>query len=55
MDGAQVSVRQGGKLYQLQIDSDGQLEQVPSELEEMCRIISHVHTHHHYLLGQVEV
>lgn len=55
VDGAQVSVRQNGKLYQLQIDSDGQLEQVPSELEEMCRIISHVHTHHHYLLGQVEV
>ncbi|VTR30706.1 putative selenate reductase subunit YgfK [Serratia fonticola] len=55
VDGAQVSVRQGGKLYQLQIDRDGQLEHVPSELEEMCRIISHVHTHHHYLLGQVEV
>ncbi|MGL5386749.1 MAG: putative selenate reductase subunit YgfK [Serratia sp. (in: enterobacteria)] len=55
VDGAQVSVRQDGKLYQLRIASDGQLEQAPSELEEMCRIISHVHTHHHYLLGQVEV
>lgn len=55
VDGAQVSVRQDGKLYQLRIASDGQFEQAPSELEEMCRIISHVRTHHHYLLGQVEV
>ncbi|MFR0312538.1 hypothetical protein ACLHY6_16065, partial [Escherichia coli] len=22
---------------------------------DMCRIISHVHQHHHYLLGRVEV
>ncbi|MGL4126237.1 hypothetical protein ACSYT7_14095, partial [Escherichia coli] len=25
------------------------------ELNDMCRIISHVHQHHHYLLGRVEV
>ncbi|HGM5488839.1 TPA: putative selenate reductase subunit YgfK [Serratia fonticola] len=55
VEGTQVSVRQDGKLYQLRIASNGQFEQAPSELEEMCRIISHVRTHHHYLLGQVEV
>ncbi|MGE9091869.1 hypothetical protein, partial [Escherichia coli] len=25
------------------------------ELNDMCRIISHVHQHHHYMLGRVEV
>lgn len=55
VDGPLVSVRQDGKLYQLQMDSNGQIKQAPPELDEMCRIISHVHNHHHYLLGQVEV
>ncbi|PVZ87982.1 putative selenate reductase subunit YgfK [Serratia sp. S1B] len=55
VDGSQVSVRQDGNIYQLKIDSHGQIEQAPTELDEMCRIITHVHNHHHYLLGQVEV
>ncbi len=55
VDGQAVSVRQHGNVYQLQMDNDGQIKQVPPELDEMCRIITHVHNHHRYLLGQVEV
>lgn len=39
----------------LNIDSEGQFNNVSPELNDMCRIISHVHQHHHYLLGRVEV
>lgn len=55
VNGQQVSVRLGDKVYQLQLGNNGQLRQVPPELEEMCHIINHVYAHHHYLLGQVEV
>ncbi|OMQ22859.1 putative selenate reductase subunit YgfK [Serratia oryzae] len=54
VNGQQVSVRQGENVYQLQIGDNGQIRQVPQELEAMCHIINHVYAHHHYLLGQVE-
>ncbi|MEG1690511.1 MAG: pyridine nucleotide-disulfide oxidoreductase, partial [Hafnia sp.] len=55
VDEQNVSVRQGKQIWHLHIDEHGQLDEVPAELEDMCRIISHVHNHHHYLLGRVEV
>lgn len=55
VEGRDVSVRQHGKVYQLTIDKTSHIAVVPPELEDMCRIISHVHAHHHYLLGRVEV
>ncbi|MDN5450565.1 MAG: putative selenate reductase subunit YgfK, partial [Enterobacterales bacterium] len=55
VDNDNVSVRQGKQIWHLHIDKQGQLDDVPPELEDMCRIISHVHNHHHYLLGRVEV
>ncbi|BEV71554.1 MULTISPECIES: putative selenate reductase subunit YgfK [unclassified Paludibacterium] len=53
-DDGQLQVRQGGEVYRLQIGEHGEIAHVPAELSEMCRIISHVHAHHHYLLGRVE-
>ncbi|EEM2504297.1 putative selenate reductase subunit YgfK, partial [Salmonella enterica subsp. indica serovar 45:a:e,n,x] len=50
-----VHVRQDGLIWQLEIDTQGQFAEVPPQLDAMCRIISHVHQHHHYLLGDVEV
>lgn len=50
-----VHVRQDGLTSQLEIDPRGQFAEVPPQLDAMCRIISHVHQHHHYLLGAVEV
>ena len=49
-----LSVRDQGKVYQLRMDQSGRIADAPAELAEMCRIISHVHAHHHYLLGRVE-
>ncbi|MFV4846225.1 putative selenate reductase subunit YgfK [Edwardsiella tarda] len=54
VDGSQVSVRQDGQEWQLRIDESGEFAEVPPVLSDMCRIISHVHNHHHYLLGRVE-
>jgi len=50
-----VHVRQDGMTWLLDIDQRGQFAEVPPQLDAMCRIISHVHQHHHYLLGAVEV
>ena len=50
-----VRVRLNNQSWVLNIDSEGQFNNVPPELNDMCRIISHVHQHHHYLLGRVEV
>ncbi|WP_040902742.1 putative selenate reductase subunit YgfK [Yokenella regensburgei] len=50
-----VHVRQGSETWVLNIDEGGEFEQIPPQLEDMCRIISQVHQHHHYLLGGVEV
>lgn len=51
----QVHVRQNDRIWLLNIDEGGQFNDVPSPLTDMCRIISHVHLHHRYLLGGVEV
>ena len=50
-----VHVRQDGLTWLLEMNSQGQFAEVPPQLDDMCRIISHVHQHHHYLLGAVEV
>lgn len=50
-----VRIRLNDHVWQLNIDNDGQFASVPAELSNMCRIISHVHQQHHYLLGTVEV
>ncbi|KAA9002806.1 putative selenate reductase subunit YgfK [Affinibrenneria salicis] len=49
-----VLVRHQQQIYHLEIDEQGQFGRVPPELTDMCRIISHVYRHHHYLLGAVE-
>ncbi|MGL4859630.1 MAG: putative selenate reductase subunit YgfK, partial [Enterobacteriaceae bacterium] len=54
VEGNNLKVRQSGKTYQLNIDTSGNIANAPAELHDMCRIISHVHNHHNYLLGQVE-
>ncbi|WP_032696010.1 putative selenate reductase subunit YgfK [Raoultella planticola] len=51
----QVHVRQNDRIWLLSIDEGGQFNDVPPPLTDMCRIISHVHLHHRYLLGGVEV
>ncbi|HFP9332304.1 TPA: putative selenate reductase subunit YgfK [Raoultella planticola] len=51
----QVHVRQNDRIWLLNIDEGGQFNDVPPPLTDMCRIISHVHLHHRYLLGGVEV
>lgn len=51
----QVHVRQNDRIWLLNIDEGGQFNDVPRPLTDMCRIISHVHLHHRYLLGGVEV
>jgi len=55
VEDARVHVRQDGKTWLLNIDTDGVIDTVPPQLEAMCRIISQVHQRHHYLLGEVEV
>ena len=53
--GASVKVRQDGQTWQLEINDRGQFNEVPAQLDAMCRIISHIHQHQSYLLGGVEV
>ncbi|WP_054178928.1 putative selenate reductase subunit YgfK [Trabulsiella odontotermitis] len=55
VEDARVHVRQDNQTWVLNIDEQGSFEQVPPQLDATCRIISHVHQHHHYLLGSVEV
>ena len=55
VEDCQVRIRLNNQSWVLNIDSEGQFNNVPPELNDMCRIISHVHQHHHYLLGRVEV
>lgn len=55
VEDCRVRVRLNNQSWVLNIDSEGQFNNVPPELNDMCRIISHVHQHHHYLLGRVEV
>ncbi|MEO3990545.1 putative selenate reductase subunit YgfK [Pseudocitrobacter cyperus] len=55
VEGENVRVRLNGQCWTLTISHSGEFTHVPPELDEMCRIISHVHQHHHYLLGRVEV
>lgn len=55
IDARQVHIRQNQQTWLLTIDDSSQFDEVPSPLSDMCRIISHVHRHHRYLLGAVEV
>ena len=55
IENGKVNIRQDGKTWQFYITSDGQFAGVPQELTDICRIITHVHQHHRYLLGGVEV
>ena len=50
-----ISIRQNDQVWQLLIDASSQFHEEPEQLKDTCRIISHVHKHHHYLLGRVEV
>jgi putative selenate reductase len=52
--GDNVTVRQDDQIWQLTIDADSQFSEIPEELKDTCRIISHIHQHHNYLLGRVE-
>ncbi|GAA3887900.1 putative selenate reductase subunit YgfK [Gibbsiella dentisursi] len=49
-----VLVRHEQQIYHLAIDLHGIIASAPPELADMCRIISTVYQHHHYLLGAVE-
>ena len=53
VEGYQVHIRQDDKTWLLTLNDEGQFAQVPPQLDAMCRIISHVYRHHHYLLGAV--
>lgn len=55
IDGDKVSVRHNDTLWQLVIDERGRCDRIPEGIEDVLRIISHVHQHHRYLLGVVEV
>ncbi|EDU0501901.1 putative selenate reductase subunit YgfK [Salmonella enterica subsp. salamae] len=55
LENGKVRIRQNGETWLLDISSDGQFTTVPGQLVAMCQIISHVHQHHGYLLGGVEV
>lgn len=55
VENGKVRIRQNGEIRQLDISGDGRFTTVPAHLDTMCRIISHVHQHHSYLLGGVEV
>lgn len=54
LQGNRLRVRQQNTVYQLMLDDHGGINSAPPELEDMCRIINQVITHHHYLLGTVE-
>lgn len=55
VEAQRVYIRQDDQTWLLNIDDDGTFAEVPPSLSSMCRIISQVHRHHHYLLGGVEV
>ncbi|WP_438801466.1 hypothetical protein [Candidatus Symbiopectobacterium endolongispinus] len=54
MDEDGILVRHEQQIYHLAIDPQGHIASALSELADMCRIISTVCQHHHYLLGAVE-
>lgn len=49
-----VHVRQNEHTWLLKIDDSGHIADVPPAVTDLCRIISHVHRNHRYLLGGVE-
>jgi putative selenate reductase len=53
VEGYQVHIRQDDKTWLLTLNDEGQFAHIPPQLDAMCRIISHVYRHHHYLLGAV--
>lgn len=55
VENSHVRVRRGGETWQLEIGEDGKFDNVPPQLDAICHIIGHIHQHHHYLLGEVEV
>ncbi|MFB5744952.1 putative selenate reductase subunit YgfK [Cedecea sp. S5-13] len=54
VEGNRVHIRQEERTWLLTLDERGQFTRIPPQLDDMCRIISHIHRHHHYLLGVVE-
>ena len=55
VEGNRVHIRQNEQTWLLTLDDRGEFNQIPPQLDAMCRIISYVHRHHNYLLGAVEV
>lgn len=49
-----VHIRQDERTWLLTLDELGEFSRIPPQLDDMCRIISYIHRHHHYLLGVVE-
>lgn len=49
-----VLVRHEQQIYHMAIDAQGRIADAPPQLAAMCRIITYVYQHHHYLLGAVE-
>lgn len=50
----QCLIRHQQQVWNIAVEPDGKLSNVPDELAEVCAIISHVTQHHSYLLGSVE-
>jgi len=49
-----VQVRLNNRVWQLKVDRQGEIAEIPDELHDMARIISYTRQHHAYLLGSVE-
>lgn len=54
LEGQKIHARQGTQIYPLTLSAQRTVERVPEGLEDLCRIITQVATHHRYLLGPVE-
>ncbi|MBK4714830.1 MULTISPECIES: putative selenate reductase subunit YgfK [Tenebrionibacter/Tenebrionicola group] len=54
LNGKQIRIRQDGRTWQLALNGDGQIVDLPQELTEMNQIINYTRQHHAYLLGAVE-
>ncbi|WMY76585.1 putative selenate reductase subunit YgfK [Buttiauxella selenatireducens] len=47
-------VRHQQEIWNLSVEADGSLSDIPAELAEVSAIITHIKQHHSYLLGSVE-
>lgn len=54
VEGCDIRIRQDGKIYELKLNAQGEVEKAPQELADTCRIIHYIFNEHHYLLGAVE-